>query len=101
MRLFGFSPTRATRPMWAMAELGIPYEIVDKDTFRHPELRKFHPLRRIPALEVDGKGLFESVAICNYLADSRPDAGLIAPSGSWERALHDQWTLFAIPVMEA
>ncbi len=26
MRLFGFSPTRATRPMWALAELGIDYE---------------------------------------------------------------------------
>jgi len=101
MRLFGFSPTRATRPMWALAELGIDYEAVTEDVFKHPELKNFHPLGRIPVLDVDGKGLFESAAICTYLADLHPDKGLISPSGAWERALHDQWTSFALTEMEA
>ena len=101
MRLFGFSPTRTTRPMWALAELGVDYEAVDKDTFQHPELKNYHPLGRIPALDIDGKGLFESAAICTYLADLHPEKGLIAPSGAWARALHDQWTCFALTEMEA
>jgi len=101
MRLFGFSPTRANRPTWALAELDIDYEAVTEGVFAHPELKNYHPLGRIPAIDVDGKGLFESAAICNYLADQHPDKGLIAPSGTWERALHDQWTSFALTEMEA
>ncbi len=101
MRLFGHSPTRATRPMWAMAELDIDYEGITDNVFEHPELVRFHPLKRIPALDIDGQGLFESAAICTYLADAKPEKGLIHPSGAWERALHDQWTSFALTEMEA
>lgn len=101
MRLFGFSPTRTTRPAWAAAELGVEYEAVTDGVFKHPELKEYHPLGRIPALDVDGKGLFESAAICTYLADLHPEKGLIAPSGRWERALHDQWSYFALTEMEA
>ena len=101
MRLFGFSPTRATRPMWTLAELGINYEAVTEGVFKHPEIKIFHPLGRLPALDMDGKGLFESAAICTYLADQHPEKGLISPSGTWERALHDQWTSFALTEMEA
>ena len=101
MRLFGFSPTRATRPMWVLAELGIDYELVKEDVFKHPELANYHPLGRIPAMDEDGKGLFESAAICTYLADQHPEKGLSYPSGTWERALHDQWTSFALTEMEA
>ena len=101
MRLFGFSPTRATRPMWTLAELGINYEAVTEGALKHPEIKIFHPLGRLPALDMDGKGLFESAAICTYLADQHPEKGLISPSGTWERALHDQWTSFALTEMEA
>lgn len=101
MRLFGFSPTRTTRPTWALAELGMKHESVAEDVFQHPELRKFHPLGRIPALDVNGIGLFESAAICTYLADQKPEKGLVAASGTWERALHDQWVSFALTEMEA
>lgn len=101
MRLFGFSPTRATRPMWALAEMNVDYEAVTEGVFNHPELKGFHPLGRLPVLEVNGKGLFESAAVCTYLADKFPEKRLIAPSGTWERALHDQWTSFALTEMEA
>jgi len=101
MRLFGFSPTRTTRPMWTLAELGMDYEAVTEGVFKHPELKKYHPLGRTPAMDVDGKGLFESAAMCTYLADLNPDKELISPSGTWDRALHDQWTSFALTEMEA
>lgn len=101
MRIFGFSPTRTTRVTWTLAELGIEAEGVTENVFAHRELPLFHPLKRIPALDIDGKGLFESAAICNYLADSQPEVGLIARSGTWERALHDQWVSFALTEMEA
>ena len=101
MRLFGFSPTRSTRPAWTLAELDIDYEAVTENVFQHEDLKNFHPLGRIPALDVEGAGLFESAAICTYLADKYPDKGLVSPSGTWERALHDQWVSFALTEMEA
>lgn len=101
MRLFGFSPTRSDRAEWALKELGIEYEAITEAVFDHPELRNFHPLGRVPALDIKGKGLFESAAICTYLADQVPEKNLIAEPRTWERALHDQWTFFALTEMEA
>ena len=101
MRLFGFSPTRTTRVSWTLAELDVDYEPITENVFQHEELKNFHPLGRIPALDVNGSGLFESAAICTYLADKHRDKELVAPSGTWERALHDQWTSFALTEMEA
>ncbi len=101
MRIFGFPPTRSDRVIWALNELGLAHEAITQDVFQHPELRHFHPLGRVPALDVDGQGLFESAAICNYLADQAPERGLIAEPRTWERALHDQWTFFALTEMEA
>jgi len=101
IRMFGFSPTRATRPMWTFAELGMDYEAVTENVFEHPELKNYHPLGRLPVLDVNGRGLFESAAICTYLADLHPDRNLIQSSGTWQRALHDQWTSFALSEMDA
>ena len=35
--------------------------------------------------------LFESAAICMYIAGKYPDAGLVPLPGTRERALHEQW----------
>ena len=104
MRLFELSPTRSMRVTWTLNELGMDCERISAPApqiFQHPELEKFHPLHKIPALDVDGKGLFESAAICTYLADQAPEKGLISPSGTWERALHDQWVSFLLTELEA
>lgn len=101
MRLFGFSPTRTDKVTWTLLELDTPYEAVTDGALKHPELKKFHPLGRLPTLDHDGKGLFESAAICTYLADRVPECGLIAEPRTWERALHDQWVSFALTEMEA
>lgn len=55
----------------------------------------------MPAIVDDGRSLFESAAICTWLADSHPQKGLVAPSGSWERALHDQWVAFCLAELES
>jgi glutathione S-transferase len=55
----------------------------------------------VPAAVFDGKPLFESAAICTYIADLVPEKKLIAASGTWERALHDQWVAFALSELEA
>jgi glutathione S-transferase len=45
--------------------------------------------------------LFESLAICNWLVDSHPARELGWRVGTWERALHDQWTAFTLAELEA
>ena len=48
----------------------------------------------MPAAVIDDMPLFESSAICAYIADQTQDIDLIAKPGTWSRALHDQWVLF-------
>lgn len=96
------TPTRALRVKWAMAELGLDYESRDGvAAMQSGELAQHHPLNRLPVLIDDGRTLFESAAICTWLADSHADQGLIPPVGSWERAQHDQWVSFVLTEVEA
>lgn len=103
LKLYEFAVTRSSRVRFTLLELGLPFESIGNtpDVFQNPEVAKIHPLSKIPAFSDDGRPLFESAAICTWLADSHPDAGLIAPSGQWGRALHDQWTSFALTEIEA
>ena len=103
-RLYYMPRTRSSRVLWLLAEIGAPYDL----TKLTPEERRSadhlarHPLGRVPALELDdGTVMFESAAICLQLADLHPDAGLIPPLGSAERALVYQWALFAMTELEA
>ena len=101
--LYENGPTRSARVRWALLETGQDFTAVSggKEVFSSPELAKAHPLRKVPAATFDKKALFESAALTNYIADISPDANLIAPSGTWSRALHDQWVMFAFTEMEA
>ncbi len=99
---YEFGPTRSQRVRWVLAELGIEHESKDdRSLIGSDELRKVHPLGKLPAITDNGRALFESAAICTWLADSHPDKGLIAPSGTWERALHDQWCAYIMTEVEA
>jgi glutathione S-transferase len=100
--LYELQPTRSARVRWTLLELGLPFEsIAGREVFAMPELAQIHPMSKLPALRDNGRPLFESAAICTWLADSHPEAGLIAPSGTWARALHDQWTAFTLAEVEA
>jgi glutathione S-transferase len=100
--LYELQPTRSARARWTLLELGVPFEsIAGREVFEMPELAQIHPLSKLPALRDGGRPLFESAAICNWLADSHPEAGLVARSGTWARALHDQWVAFTLSEIEA
>jgi glutathione S-transferase len=100
--LYEFTPTRSKRVKWMLQELGVSYDSVNKrELIGSDELRAIHPQAKLPAITDSGRPLFESSAICNWLADSHPEKGLIARSGTWERALHDQWCGFVMTELEA
>jgi glutathione S-transferase len=96
--------TRSSRVLWLLEEIGAPYELTEIPGAhrRSPEHLQRHPLGRVPALELgDGTTMFESAAICLQLADLNPDAGLIGPLGSAQRALVYQWAVFGMTELEA
>ena len=101
MRLYWRPQTRASRVEWVLAELGDPVERILAPESGTPERFRLHPLGRVPVLEDDaGVRRFESLALCTWLADRRPERGLIPPAGSPERATHDQWLMFAATEVE-
>jgi len=104
MQLYFAPRTRATRPRWMLEELGVPYTIVRVDLGakenREPGYLRIHPLGRVPVL-VDGDvTIFESIAICMYLADKHLERGLAPAVASPLRALYYQWLLFCASTIE-
>jgi glutathione S-transferase len=103
-RLYYMPRTRSSRVLWLLEEIGAPYELTEIPGAqrRSAEHRRRHPLGRVPALELgDGTTMFESAAICLALADLHPEAGLIGPLGSAQRALVYQWAVFGMTELEA
>ena len=101
MRLFWRPQTRASRVEWVLAELDEQYERVLAPESGTPERFRLHPLGRIPVLQDDeGVLRYESVALCTWLADRRPERGWIPRSGTAERATHDQWLLLSVTEVE-
>jgi glutathione S-transferase len=102
MRLYHLPPSRSTRVLWLLEEIGQPYELTvmkgeDRKTDEH---RRRHPLGRVPVLEDDDGFLFESAALCLQIADVYPDAQLNWPLATHERGLVYQWTVFAMAELE-
>jgi len=78
-----------------LAEKGVqvPYEQVDivKADNRGPEFRRKNPLGTLPVLELDdGTHLAESVAICRYFEEIRPDPPLMGTDAR-DRAVVEMW----------
>ena len=93
--------SRSERVRWMLRELQIEHETLTDPATSGPALRAAHPLSKVPAITVPEGSLFESLAICNWLTDSHPDRELGWRAGTWERALHDQWTAFTLAELEA
>ena len=80
LKVFGFSRvnkfargnTRELRVLWALEEMGLPYEIVGMDHPNHDldrdEFRAMNPFGQIPVIDDDGVVVTESGAILLYLA---------------------------------
>ncbi|HEY1962578.1 MAG TPA: glutathione S-transferase family protein [Rhizomicrobium sp.] len=80
LHVFPRSP-RAFKVMWGATHLGIAYEpvLVDfpKGGSRTPEFLALNPNGRMPVLQDGDFVLWESDAILQYLADLKPDVGLL------------------------
>lgn len=73
MKIYGDKTFNAAKVVLTAEELGIDYEyvVIDllKGQHKSENFRKINPLAKIPAIEHDGHFLYESNAICRYLAN--------------------------------
>jgi glutathione S-transferase len=104
MKLYHSAQSRSIRPRWLLEEIGEPFEIVrinlQAGEQKKPEYLKINPNGTVPAL-VDGDlALFESGAICQYLADKFPEKKLAPAVGTPARALYYQWIHYAMSGIE-
>jgi glutathione S-transferase len=86
---------------WMLEEVGAPYdtEILDyASSMKSEEYRKINPMMKVPAIVHHGKVVTEAAAICAYLADVYPEAGL-APRDD-EKADYYRWMFFAAGPLE-
>jgi glutathione S-transferase len=96
MKLYYSPGACSLAPHSVLEELGVPFELVkvnlhDGDQ-RKPEYLKINPKAKVPALGLsDGQVLTENPAILSYLADTHPQAGLLAPVGELARARAQEW----------
>ena len=51
------------------------------------EYKKLNPAQRVPALIIDGHTLSESMAICEYLEETRPTEASLFPKDPYEKYL--------------
>ena len=93
--------TRAFRILWLLEEIGEPYEIVRRDlAVDDPVYRAIHPHGKVPAIEHDGSAVYESAAICVYLTDAFPAAGLGPQVGDPLRGRYLSWLAYYAGVVE-
>ncbi len=97
-RLHHVPSTRSFRVLWLLNEIGTPPEVIFHSLFdgsmRHPDYLALSPAGRVPALEIDGRVIFESGAILEYLCETRAPALGRAP-GDPERVDWLEWLHFA------
>lgn len=93
---------RVTR--WMLEEVGQPYrtELLEYDTsIKSPEYLAINPMGKVPALRHGDTVVTESAAICAYLADAFPAAGLAPAAGDRLRGPYYRWLFFGAGPLEA
>ena len=94
--------SRGQTVRWMLEEVGQPYdtEILDYgSTMKAEPYLSINPMGKVPAIVHDGKVVTEVAAICCYLADAFPEAGL-APDPR-DRADSYRWIFFTSGPIEA
>ncbi|CAN2532789.1 hypothetical+protein [Methylocapsa aurea] len=86
---------------WLLEEIGAPFSIAVEDygtTIKAPEFLAINPMGKVPAIRHGDTIVTESAAICAYLADAFPQAGLAPPPA--ERGAYYRWLFFAAGCVE-
>jgi glutathione S-transferase len=94
--------SRGRMVRWMLEETGVPYrtEILEYGkSMKAAEYLAVNPLGKVPAIRHGVAVVTETAAICAYLADAFPEAGLAPPPA--QRAAYYRWLFFFSGPLEA
>jgi glutathione S-transferase len=104
LTLYHAIPSRSSVTRWMLEELGEPYDVhalnLQAGDNMKPGYLAVNPMGKVPALDHDGVIVTESAAICTYLADAFPKAGLNVPVGDKRRGPYLKWLFFGPSCVE-
>jgi glutathione S-transferase len=89
---------------WMLEEVGQPYrtELLEYGTtMKAPDYLRINPMGKVPALAHGDAVVTEAAAICAYLADAFPEAGLAPAPRDRLRGPYYRWLFFAAGPLEA
>jgi glutathione S-transferase len=92
--------SRSQRILWLLEELGVDYTIqhYQRDAVTNlapPELNAVHPLGKSPVIEDDGRIIYESGAIVEYLCERHGGGAMVPARGTDDHIRHLEWMHFA------
>lgn len=92
--------SRSQRILWLLEELNVPYQIRhhQRDAVTNlapPELLAVHPLGKSPVIEDDGKVIYESAAIVEYICERHGGAHLVPARGTDDHIRYLEYLHFA------
>ena len=97
-------PSRGAIARWMLEEVGEPYEVkaLDRDADEHhqPAYLEINPMGKVPAIRHGDVLVTEAAAICLYLAEAFPEAGLNVPLGDPRRGAFLKWLFFGPSCIE-
>lgn len=89
---------------WMLEEVGVPYRMesldLDKREHKTPEFLELNPMGKVPTIVHRGIVVTESAAICTYLADAFPKAGLAPDLKDRQRGTYLRWMFFSAGCLE-
>jgi glutathione S-transferase len=89
---------------WMLEEVGQPYRTVVLDygtTMKAPDYLAVNPMGKVPAITHRGVAVTECAAVCTYLADAFPEAGLAPALDDPARGSYLRWMFFGAGPLEA
>ena len=89
---------------WMLEEVGRPYRTVVLDfgtTMKAPDYLAINPMGKVPAITWRGVTVTECAAICAWLADACPEAGLAPAFDDPARGTYLRWLFFTAGPVEA
>lgn len=96
IRLHGFPAQNTLKTLYVLEELGMDYEFkrvkLEEREQKTEAFLKMSPIGKVPVLQHGDDAIFESGAICRYLANLENSP--LYPSTPLERAKVDQWMDF-------
>jgi glutathione S-transferase len=104
LTLYHAAPSRSSIVRWMLEEVGEPYAIqllsLSKGEQLAPAYLAVNPMGKVPALKHGDVVITEAAAICTYLADEFPAAGLNVPIGDALRGPYLKWLFFGPSCIE-